>query len=791
MLVWEQYYSWFLYNAMSISLQKFVFATLLYFVVCVSAMLVVTPFSFINFIGPAAGVSSGLIILWGVDVLLAVLFGTGLFSLLLVYYFGVNINLAMIMIALLAIVLQSFWSRKITLTAVRKQAWLKSRKSLLFFLLKLGPLSGVISASTALVIAIIDNKVIGGSFIYTFISSWSSTMLVAIFVTPLLLFTQGTQKLSLSKRVFISVSTILGAIAIGLLFRTSQDVQQHQRLDDFTTIKMTITRLLSREINLISQPLNSLTALFKTQKKVSLDDFTTFSENIFEVDSSIRTLEWSPIIAVDDIRRFEQQASEQLNINYQINAKHGDIIVPEQKQSYVPVYYIYPEKGNEAAYGEDLNNHQHKLLAMKYAQKYKTHTASAPLTLIQASLSSPAIVIFSPVFNQNKLTGYISVVAQFDDFFNQLAKQGAGHVDLFIQDVTNTEPYILFGQPLEIINRHIYSYTVDVFSRQWKVSIGEHQPWVIQAKNWQTWSMLVGGTLGGVLFQLLILMMAAYSNELSHRVVVKTKELRLAKESSEQKNLAKTNFLHNLNEELRIPLKAVKAFSAQYLKTKPDTGNSNVIKNIVQASDNITQILDNVIDLSKIESGEIVIDNTAFDFYGFLNRVENMVKINNKSQQKSIFFLIDKDVPHFINSDELRLQKLLITLSECAKNLFVTDYLRLSVKVHKHHLDSATLFFVFSHHYEETAKDSNAQLKDYIDQDLSLFSTKMAMVKEVCQLLKGDVNLGGLASGGGVLSASLKINITSLDQQQNYQSRFFDQAQGFDSKNITKSEIIT
>ena len=330
---------------------------------------------------------------------------------------------------------------------------------------------------------------------------------------------------------------------------------------------------------------------------------------------------------------------------------------------------------------------------------------------------------------------------------------------------------MLFGQALLRDNRHVESIMLDVFSRQWRIDIGEHAPWFAQNKSWQAWTVLIGGTFGAFVFQLLILMMAAYSSELSQQVELKTRALILAKEKSERKSLAKTNFLQTLNNELRIPLHVIKTFIDQ-LKQKGI--NNKQITGIIHSGNNIAQLLDTMMDLSEIESGTITVKSEPFDFYGFLNRVEPILKANNERNGKSIFFLINKDVPHYINGDELRIQKLLYVLTKSAKQLFTTDALRLTIKLHKHKFNSASLFFIYSHQDETTAADSDEKIKSVINQNLASYSTSMAMVKEVCQLLQGNVNLGLLPSGGGVLTASIRVTITTAEQQNAHQALFFD-----------------
>jgi len=785
-----------------LNLQRFFIASLLYFTFCICALWAITPISFINFVAPAAALVSGLIIIWGTTAFVAVLITSPFVAWYFQQYLGINLDLAAMLIALLAIILQAFWCKQLTYKFVFSKKWLKSRRWLLFFLLRLGPLASMVSATAVVVIAILDNKVMHGSFLYTFLTSWSTSMLFAVFFIPLLLLNKDNKQLNTSKKLFVSITSILGAFAVFLLFKASQVEQQHHRLDKFTQQKLSIERKIKQEITDVVSQVNSLAAFFDASENVSWREFSLFSKRLLAGKSSVRALEWAPIVTLANKAAFEQQASLVLDQSFIIKERiNARLVVSKQhKAYYAPLYFIYPNKHNNAVLGLDVYSNAKEILSMETVTNSDGIIASAPLELVQDDFTRPG-VLFSAAVLSNKhkestaapvidlskpaskklklkqinkaedLQGFVIAVAQFNDFFLQLAKQGQGDINFFIQDVTSYEPHALFGQALSSDNRYVESIMLDVFSRQWRIDVSEHAPWFAQSKSWQAWSVLVGGTFGAFLFQLLILMMAAYSSELSQQVELKTRALILAKEKSDQKSLAKTNFLQILNNELRIPLQVIKVFIEQ-LKQKGI--HNKEITGIIHSGNNIAKLLDTMMDLSEIESGTISVKSEPFDFYGFLNRMEPMLKANNEHSGKSIFFLINKDVPHYINGDELRMQKLLHVLSQSAQQLFATDALRLTIKLHEHKFNSASLFFIFSHQDEATAADSDEKIKSVINQGFASHSTSMAMVKEVCQLLQGNVNLGLLPSGGGVLSASIRVTITTTEQQDAHQALFFD-----------------
>ncbi len=774
---------------MPLGLQRFFFASSLYFTVCVSALMVMSPFSLINYVGPAAAVASGLIIIWGAPALFAVIVTTPIFVAFLNKYLLIDVHIAATLIATLAIILQSFWAKQLVHKYVFYRKWLRSRRWLLQFFLRVGPLASLVSAVSALVISVIDNQVMLGSFFYTFISAWSSSMLVSVFFIPLVLLAQEQElsQLSVSKRFFIVSASVLAGLAVLLLLKTSQDEQQYQRLNRFLQEKQDIERVIKQEVHDVIRQLNSLSALFNASEKVTRAEFEVFSEDILGENTSIRALEWAPIITDEQRTAFELNATKELAFNYVIRerAKGNKLYFAQKREVYAPLYYIYPKENNLEVLGLDVYSNPKQALSMSQVALSEHIVASAPIALAQENFNAPGVLFTKAVYKKNngeeknnqfkeaqQLVGFVVAVVQFDKFLNRLVAGSDISVNFQIEDITDPSPHIIYGKSVSRLNRHVDTLTLPIYSRLWQITLAEQQPWFVQDKSWQVWVMLIGGTLGALTLQLLLLMMAAYSIELTQQVNNKTRAVILAKEKSERESLAKTHFLRTLNDEFRVPLQAIRVFIEQF---KQKGINNKQVVGINHASNNISQLLDTMMDISEIESGKTIVKEEAFDFYGFLNRVELMLKANNIAQGKSIFLLIDKEVPHFIDSDELRIQKLLIAFTEGAQALFNTDSLRLSVKVHTHLHNRATLFFIYSHQDESTSHESDDAVKALVDEDLASFSTSMTMVKEMSNLMQGSVRLGTLTSGGGMLSTSIKVTVTSQEKQDQHQAQYFDE----------------
>ena len=778
---------------MPTTLQNFFISLIIFLSVCACSYIFITPYSFNSFIGPAAGVTTALVVYFGAAIISAIIIATLMFSFFLYYWLELPIESSMVIIALLAFVLQGLWARQLTMTVVYRQKWLKSRRNLIIFLFKVGPLNSLIAAFTVIILTMLENQVFSENVLFIFASCWSSSILFSIFFTPLFLLFQGSHSLNTSKRIFIVVASLLAFAAIALLFNISQNFQQHQRIDVFNKVKMNVLHQIHQEIENTSDKLTGLAAFLRSNPYITRDQFDTYSASVLDEKSSIRVFEWAPLITHEQRTSFEDETG-------MINEKRSGLIldIAKTREQYAPIKYLYPSLKDEMVIGLDVLTNNRNTINMDYVAANSNIVASAPISLLQDEYEHLGVLFMLAIpkdVNKNSMkanlqsnhgtsndvAGFAIAVMQFESFFQLISPSKKDNLALFIEDVTSNEPYVLFGKQFNDKLRYIDSTYINVNSRKWRVSIGEIEPWQLQSKNWQVWGGLFGATIGGVLFQMLILMMAVYSNELSAQVVRKTRELIIAKEQSDHQNKAKTNFLYTLTRDLQAPLQAIYHYTNQ-LSNSNMNERKKAINNIESAHNNMKKLLNMVVDLSKIELGEEVVNNKTFDFYGFINRTEAMLKASLIHQGKSITFLIDTQVPHFINSDELKIQQLLMAVCDEVHALYKLNNIRISIKTHYQNSKRAALFFVFTGH-DDQITENNVPFDDYIAKDIALYSTEMAMAKDICHLMNGDANLALSGSGERVLTVSIIIEISSIDEQQEIQAQAFDKNMNKEYKN--------
>jgi two-component system sensor histidine kinase/response regulator len=140
-------------------------------------------------------------------------------------------------------------------------------------------------------------------------------------------------------------------------------------------------------------------------------------------------------------------------------------------------------------------------------------------------------------------------------------------------------------------------------------------------------------------------------------------ELEKARDTAEKANRAKSEFLANMSHELRTPLNAILGFTqvmTRDLSLNPD--HQNYLSIINNSGQHLLKLINDVLEMSKIEAGYIELNTVSFDLYRLLTDLEELFRLRASAKQLTFTIEIDPTVPQYITTDENKLRQVLINL---------------------------------------------------------------------------------------------------------------------------------
>jgi two-component sensor histidine kinase len=527
---------------------------LAYYVVGRLALFLAIPPGYATAVWPAAGVALVAVLLFGYRVwpgILVAHFFVNFFT----AYDASGSEAALRSVALpLGIagggVLQAVCGAALIRRAIGSTIVLQDEKEIAKFLALGGPVSCLISATLGQVNLLAWGMVSASDVPFSWFTWWVGDTIGVMVAAPLLLawFAPPRERWRTRRAALTGPTAIALALAVGLYVYISGREQQRIR----TEFERTADTLGGEFTGAVGRHLEAVTALqdlYASAGMVDRGGFAAFAGPLQKRHPGVQALEWAPVVPGPQRASLEAAVRREGYPGFVITDRNqeGRMVPAASREQYVPVLFVEPYDGNQAALGLDLRALSGRGAVLDRARDSALPTASGRLTLVQERGRQSGILVVLAVYDRglprdtiaqrrSALRGYVLGVYRVGDLV-QAALVGAesAHIDLTVTDDAAPPGEQLLYERRSSGAGLPWSRVVStaVGDHTWSMRFAPAADFAILHRNWQAWTVLTVGLLFASVLEMMILLMTERAAAIQRVVEQRTAQLRDALKEKE------------------------------------------------------------------------------------------------------------------------------------------------------------------------------------------------------------------------------------------------------------------
>lgn len=244
------------------------------------------------------------------------------------------------------------------------------------------------------------------------------------------------------------------------------------------------------------------------------------------------------------------------------------------------------------------------------------------------------------------------------------------------------------------------------------------------------------------------------------------------KEIAEKTAHLKQQFMANMSHEIRTPMNAIVGFTDLLLQKDPKPDQLRYLNAIKQSSDNLLVIINDILDLSKIEAGKIEIEHIDFSFREMIQSVKEVMSIKADEKKLDFNFKIDDQIPDRLVGDPTRINQILINL--IGNSVKFTDKGFVEVRVHSKEIEQNDNQIEITFDVEDTGIGISKEYVAKIFESFTQAGTDTArkfggtglgltISKQLVDLMSGSISVESELGKGTTFTFSIPIKVA--DQQ--------------------------
>lgn len=244
------------------------------------------------------------------------------------------------------------------------------------------------------------------------------------------------------------------------------------------------------------------------------------------------------------------------------------------------------------------------------------------------------------------------------------------------------------------------------------------------------------------------------------------KNLEKEREKVESAQKVRNEFVSNVTHELRTPINGIKGHAQILAETELNTDQKERVKIIVQACQNMEQLINGILDYSKLEAGKFDLEEREFSFPEFVQYVEEMNRVALESKGLQFYVHLDPHVPEKVIGDSLRITQVLNNLLSNARKFTATGHVALEISLTNISESKAEIFFmVMDTGIGIAEEDKDKLFKDFSQVDASIArqyggtGLGLAISKRLVELMNGNIRVDSTKGKGSTFSFSVILGL--------------------------------
>ncbi len=504
---------------------------------------------------------------------------------------------------------------------------------------------------------------------------------------------------------------LMGGLVFTALFLFMRDmaVQKEQAIFERAAEERLDT--VETNITLTIDNLVTASAFFDAARTVQRGEFARLVDPIIARNPAIQALEWIPRVPLAQ-RPAVEAAARRDGFAFAFT-EHGPAgMVPTgPRAEYYPVYYVEPYKGNEKALGYDLASNPTRRAALEGAAASGRLLATARITLVQETGDQYGFLVFRPVYQggadlsseaarRRALRGFTLGVFRLGDIVEKVGRQARLKPDpqlrlaIFDHDAPAGTRLLYpkgasFDALTDLPPTLRVAKTLMVAGRPWDVVAYRAAPIALSGEVW----------LVPFLGALLAMVLAAYLRQ----NVVK-RGLLAEKLAAEKAHRTKSQFLATMSHEIRTPMNGITGMVGLLLDTPLSAEQQRFATTIRVSAESLLTVLNDILDISKLEAGRLDMEETPFDVLTLVEGVVDILAPRAAEKDLALTYDLEADARGLYLGDGGRLRQILLNLAGNAIKFTERGEVRLRLSARPEGEGRKRLFF--------SVKDSGVGIPD-------------------------------------------------------------------------------